>query len=209
MNENLATQPAKPRRRWLRFSLRTFFIVVTLLCIWLGFKVNAAHRQHEAVEAILKAGGAINFDYQMVAAKTGGPINFDIDVNTIPPTPKWLQEFFGEDTFRTPIAVGYLGIVDDRPITESDLAQLSKLTELKVAFLPGRLIKTGPSEKTRPLAHRICKFLNISPKSNRFTSAMPTCREMALHTWHRYHTLPILLFDTRISTPWAWRIWAN
>jgi hypothetical protein len=26
-----------PRRRWFRFSLRTLFVVVTLLGIWLGF----------------------------------------------------------------------------------------------------------------------------------------------------------------------------
>jgi len=25
-----------PRRRWLRFSLRTLFAVVTVFCVWLG-----------------------------------------------------------------------------------------------------------------------------------------------------------------------------
>ncbi len=27
-------------RRWLRFSLRTLFVVVTVLCVWLGYELN-------------------------------------------------------------------------------------------------------------------------------------------------------------------------
>ena len=37
---------------------------MTVLCVWLGFKVNAARRQKEAVEAILKTGGEIAYSYQ-------------------------------------------------------------------------------------------------------------------------------------------------
>ncbi len=35
-------------RRWLRFSLRTLFVVVTLLGVWLGYYVNW-HAQRNAV----------------------------------------------------------------------------------------------------------------------------------------------------------------
>ena len=36
----------KPRPRWFRFSLRTLFIVVTLLCCWLGWEISVVrHRQ--------------------------------------------------------------------------------------------------------------------------------------------------------------------
>ena len=63
-------EPIK-RRRWFRFSLRMLLVVVTVLCVWLGFKVNAARRQKEAVEAILKAGGQVSYDYQLVPLKAG------------------------------------------------------------------------------------------------------------------------------------------
>ena len=29
-----------PKRRWFRFSLRSLFLVVTALCLWLGWNVN-------------------------------------------------------------------------------------------------------------------------------------------------------------------------
>jgi hypothetical protein len=32
--------PRSTRRRWLRFSLRTIFLLVTLLCIYLGWAMN-------------------------------------------------------------------------------------------------------------------------------------------------------------------------
>jgi predicted xylose isomerase-like sugar epimerase len=53
----------KPKRRWFRFSLRMLLLVVTVLCVWLGFNVNAARRQKEAVQAIRLAGGSVWFEY--------------------------------------------------------------------------------------------------------------------------------------------------
>ena len=44
---------ARNRRRWFHFSLRILLLVVTVLCVWLGFKVNAARRQKEAVTATI------------------------------------------------------------------------------------------------------------------------------------------------------------
>jgi predicted xylose isomerase-like sugar epimerase len=38
-------------------------LVVTVLCVWLGFNVNAARRQKEAVQAIRLAGGSVWFEY--------------------------------------------------------------------------------------------------------------------------------------------------
>ncbi len=44
----MATATNKPRRRWFRFSLRTLFVLMTLLCVWLGWNVYQV-RQREAV----------------------------------------------------------------------------------------------------------------------------------------------------------------
>ena len=86
----------KPKRRWFKFSLRTLLVVMTALCVWLGFKVNAARRQKEAVTAIFKAGGTVSFDYQMVP---DGPLydDFKIDTAALPRGPDWLRHIFGDD----------------------------------------------------------------------------------------------------------------
>jgi hypothetical protein len=55
---------AKPKRRWFRFSLRTFLIVITLFSVWLGWKVNAAHEQRRAVAAVRPL-GLIRYDYEL------------------------------------------------------------------------------------------------------------------------------------------------
>jgi hypothetical protein len=34
------------KRRWFRFSLRTLFVVVTLLCCWLGYQLNWIRQRH-------------------------------------------------------------------------------------------------------------------------------------------------------------------
>jgi hypothetical protein len=38
-------RPMPPPRRWLRFSLRTLLIAITLFGIWLGLRVNAGRRE--------------------------------------------------------------------------------------------------------------------------------------------------------------------
>jgi hypothetical protein len=40
-----------PKRRWFRFafSLRTLFVVVTVICCWLGYELNWIRQRHEAL----------------------------------------------------------------------------------------------------------------------------------------------------------------
>jgi hypothetical protein len=93
-------------RRWFRFGLRTLLIALTLLCVWLGFKVNAARRQHEVVQAILQAGGRVAYDYQMVPVPVA-PNDFNINDAAMPRTPAWLRSIFGDDFFCNVIYVGF------------------------------------------------------------------------------------------------------
>lgn len=47
------------RRRWLQFSLRGLLIVLTIGCMWLGWEVERARRQHRAIDAIENVGGVV------------------------------------------------------------------------------------------------------------------------------------------------------
>ena len=35
----------KPKRPWFKFSLRTLFVVITVLCIWLVILINGAREK--------------------------------------------------------------------------------------------------------------------------------------------------------------------
>ena len=42
--------PLNPtRRRWFRFSLRTLFVAVTVICIYLGWAMNWVRQRHEVL----------------------------------------------------------------------------------------------------------------------------------------------------------------
>src|SRR5262245_33675445 len=41
--------PLRPSRRWLRFSLRTLLVLVTVFCVWLGWQVSIVHERKAAL----------------------------------------------------------------------------------------------------------------------------------------------------------------
>ena len=57
-----ADVPRKPRRRWLQLSLRTLLILVTLLCVALGWIVHRGERQRRAVAGLEELGAAIEYE---------------------------------------------------------------------------------------------------------------------------------------------------
>jgi hypothetical protein len=128
---DLSVSP-KARRRWLRFRLRTLFVLVTLACVWLGWQGKRAREQKAAVAAVHGAGGTLFYSFQY--GSSGGLLD------TIRPVvPAWLRDFLGEDFFITVQGVS-LGtdaapadgrLTVDARVTDAMLQRLKPLRGLK------------------------------------------------------------------------------
>ena len=48
--DNPGMDKPKPRR-WFRFSLRTMFVLVTVVCVWLGYQLNWIRERREVLSS--------------------------------------------------------------------------------------------------------------------------------------------------------------
>ena len=144
----MQTEPlkAEPKRkwRWFQFSLRTLTIF-TMVCAvavgWLGKRVERKRKEREAVEAITKLGGNVEYDYQTAKGAT-------------PPGPKYLRDWLGENFFTEVTTVqihaddaGLDWLVPikevtlkDSHFTETGLTHLKSLPDLRSLSLSGNRI---------------------------------------------------------------------
>ncbi|MEX2316163.1 MAG: hypothetical protein WD669_03360 [Pirellulales bacterium] len=103
----MATAPttASPRRRWFRYSLRTFFLLITAVCIALGLYVKRQRDRYVAIEKIKTSGGFVEFVKRtgggsryypdLLAAK--GPGQTRAEYPEEQPTGKpWMQQMLGK-----------------------------------------------------------------------------------------------------------------
>ena len=105
-------------RRWLQFRLRTLLIAILVLSLplsWLAARLGKAKRKKEAVEIIVRAGGAVTYEMPR------------------PSAPDWAREFFGDDFFIDVIEVrsgsgvfgtGKCGFGDDEAAYLKELGKL-------------------------------------------------------------------------------------
>ena len=137
MNES---QP-KPRyrlRRFFRFSLRTFLILVALIGVGLGVHLHRAKTQQAAVEAIRDYGGWVRYDYQFPTAEFD---HTDFDPEATSPVPRWLLDAVGIDFFHSVVQVnlnyttdGGMRMENHNPSDEA-LQHVGKLPEVRVLLL--------------------------------------------------------------------------
>lgn len=103
---------ARRERRWWRYSLRSLFLLTTVLaaaCSWFAVRANRAARQRDAVAALTKLGGFVCYDYQLDSRSPVPPWH--------PREPLWMQKLLGVDFFADVVSVtlgcdrelGYLG----------------------------------------------------------------------------------------------------
>jgi hypothetical protein len=134
----------QPKRRWLRYSLRTLLVLVTIASAgfgWLGLKVRAKHWEREAVKAIEKLGGAVAYDYEC-----------DHDGNwmehSTPTGPVWLRMILG-DAFFANVDTATFG----PQTTDEDLRCLAALDQLKRLYLRRTQVTDAGLVHLRGLTH--------------------------------------------------------
>ena len=125
------TDKPKPRRRWLQFSLRTLFVVVTVFCVWVGITAKRARDQKYAVETIQEMGGWVFYEHQ-IDDRTNMTITRNgrlYDRGGIParPGPAWLRRIIGDEYFTTVNLVGMRG----PQFNDASLEVVKPLTDLK------------------------------------------------------------------------------
>ena len=118
-------------RRIFRMSPRSLMVVILILGVFLGWRVNRAHNQRRAVNVIRRGGGIVTYDYQYDDGKFLG-------TNAKPHAPEWLRRAIGEEyfrevkmvTFRSPLRAlmgGTLTVTDDTMAAVAGLDQLESL----------------------------------------------------------------------------------
>ena len=112
------TTTTKPKRRFLRFSLRTLLLFMLVVCVAVGWKFERVRKQREAVAWVHEMGGTVYYDFEF-----GG--GFSVELAAEPRGPEWLRKWLGRDFFDD---VAY---VDLRGTQVSDVTALAKLTKLK------------------------------------------------------------------------------
>lgn len=133
-----APNQVRPGRRWLQFSLRSFLIVLTIGCLWLGWKVERARRQRETVKAIEASGGWVHYDWQSprVAKNASFWAGTSFNSKATIDAPPWLRRLIGDDFFQDVEVVYLKQGADSSDVDVRKLfARLQRLPNLKAVII--------------------------------------------------------------------------
>jgi hypothetical protein len=119
MSTNLARPVSRPWQRFLRFSVRVMTVLVIVIGAGLGWIVRSAQVQREAVAAIEKAGGEVEYAWGWAP------------MGRIPP-PEWLMSLIGDDYFGHAIDVR---LSPSSTPADSTIVQIGRLTQLQRLWL--------------------------------------------------------------------------
>ncbi len=133
VSDNAAmSEPPKRKRRWFQFSLRTLLLLVLICAIgsaWVAPRLQRAQYQKTAVEAILKDGGVVWYDFEVNAE--GNHIG-----SAERPGPAWLRKMLGDDFFAAAVYA--------EAKTDSSLEHIGDLSQLEgLALMNSRVSDAG------------------------------------------------------------------
>jgi len=127
----------KPKRRWYQYSLRSLFVLTTLVaiaCSWYAWEMNEAAERRAAIAKIEKAGG--NIGYYDPLGKFFGP-----GFGDPPRWYSWLRRLHGDVHLGNVVAIDvydpFVGPSKPRCVTDADLVHLNGLTKLETLSLAG------------------------------------------------------------------------
>ena len=152
-----------PKRRWLRYSLRSMLVVVLVLSVWLGWMANQAAKQRKAVATVWSLGGSVVYECEVA---DDAPAVFFLDdiggdlqaVPVGPPSEGRLHDLIGHDWFHDVVHVFFASsdvtnkrlamILDGLPnivsvdliycsVTDAGLEHLASLEQLETVGLHG------------------------------------------------------------------------
>ncbi len=112
-------QKPKRKRRWLTYSLRSFFLVVTIACLAFGYWANSAAKQKAAVEWVKANGGECYYDFEV---DDDGTLLTLMGKTPVRPYPQSAQTLLGDDYFANVVYVEVAG---------KDLKEIEPLAALK------------------------------------------------------------------------------
>jgi internalin A len=122
----------KTWRRRLRISVRALLVLVLLMGVGLGWIVNGARIQREAVTAIRRDGGVVSYDWDWKYGKWDG---WSWQTDGKPGVPKWLLDCLGLDYFDHVVSVS-LG----QPGSPSALRHIGRLSHVEKLDLHGPFV---------------------------------------------------------------------
>jgi hypothetical protein len=106
----------------VRFRLRVLIVVVLAIGGSLGWIVNRARVQREAVAAIRRAGGFVAYDWEWQNRRGNRKAK--------PSGPRWFVEQLGVDYLNRVVYVGF-----QEPMLDDVLAQMGRLGDLEMLYL--------------------------------------------------------------------------
>jgi hypothetical protein len=163
----------KPRRRrWIRYGLRTVLILLTIVCLWLGWFMTQVQKQRRAVAVLEKYSAAITYSafYQY------SPWSAILPRRLI----QWLNgALSGNDILQRVTGV----TIERDTLDEQDLAVLTDLPYLRYLSLSGPAVTDASVHHVENLTQLKCFKLigtNVSDAGLQFVSKLENVESLIL-----------------------------
>lgn len=115
MEGNRGEPPSRQprRRRWFQYSLRSLFLLTTVVAVWLGFETQSARQREWVIARVSELGGRVIVCYEPGHTEE-------------PRGPEWFRGFMGSGYFARIVDIDLSG----RETLDEDLAAIGDLPEL-------------------------------------------------------------------------------